>query len=472
MPVLVWFRRDLRLQDNPVLHHAAVTHEGIIPIYIQALAEEAPWAPGAASRWWLHHSLAALDASLRRQGSRLILRQGSSLEELRALIQETRATAVYWNRLYEPAGLARDKTIQAALREDGVQVESFNAALLFEPWTTFKKDGQPFQVFTRFWQACLRSLPPLPPLAAPAAYKAPSTWPKSLPLEALKLLPRIPWTQGLAAAWRPGEEAALNRLTQFCSTLLEAYPQTRDYPGVDGVSRLSPHLHFGEISPRQIWAAVGHQLPDDPLPQKAAETYRRQLGWREFAHYVLYHWPYTTDQPFQERFNGYPWRQDDGELLHAWQQGRTGIPLVDAGLRQLWQTGWMHNRVRMVVASFLTKNGQMPWQDGARWFWETLVDADLANNTLGWQWTAGCGVDTAPYFRIFNPVRQGEKFDPAGAYLRRWLPELSDLSKPWLYQPWRLPPTQRAALAYPSPVINLETSRTEALQGYRQLRKC
>ena len=467
---LIWFRRDLRLHDNPALSHAAATHDSIIPIYIHAPDEEAPWAPGAASRWWLHHSLAALDESLRRQSSRLVIRQGGSLDELHALIQETGATAVYWNRLYEPAGIARDKAIKATLWENGVQAESFNAALLFEPWSILKENGEPFQVFTRFWQACLRSISPPPPLPAPADYKAPSVWPESVPLEALKLLPRIPWYQGIAAAWQPGEEAALNRLEWFCSTTLEGYHQTRDYPGIDGVSRLSPHLHFGEISPRQIWAAVGNHLQDDPLQQKASETYLRELGWREFAHYVLYHWPHTTDRPLQERFNGYPWRQDYGELLRAWQQGRTGIPLVDAGLRELWRTGWMHNRVRMVVASFLTKNCRIPWQEGARWFWDTLVDADLANNTLGWQWTAGCGTDAAPYFRIFNPVRQGEKFDPEGAYIRRWLPELSGLSNQWLYQPWAMPPAERSALAYPLPLVNLETSRAEALQGYERIR--
>jgi len=467
---LVWFRRDLRLHDNPALIHAAATHDSIIPIYIHAPVEETPWSPGAASRWWLHHSLAALDESLRQQGSRLVIRQSGSLDELRALLQETGATAVYWNRLYEPAGITRDKTIKAALRENGVQAESFNAALLFEPWSILKENGEPFQVFTRFWQACIRSISPPPSLPIPADCNAPSVWPESLPLEALKLLPRIPWDQGMASVWEPGEEAALNRLAQFCATILEGYHQTRDYPGVDGVSRLSPHLHFGEVSPRQIWAAVGNHLQDDPLQQKASATYLRELGWREFAHYVLYHWPHTTDHPLQERFNGYPWRQDYAELLRAWQQGRTGIPLVDAGMRELWQTGWMHNRVRMVVASFLTKNCRIPWQEGARWFWDTLVDADLANNTLGWQWTAGCGTDAAPYFRIFNPVRQGEKFDPEGVYTHRWLPELAALPNPWLHQPWAMPVAERSALAYPLPLVNLDTSRTEALQGYQQIK--
>ncbi len=472
---LVWLRRDLRLSDHPALRRAAAEHRHIIPVYIHAPREDAPWEPGAASRWWLHHSLAALDQALRRQGSRLIVRRGDSLAALRELLRETGAKAVYWNRLYEPASIARDRAVKTALREDGVLAESSQAALLLEPWTLLKPDGQPYQVFTPFWKACLQRLPPSAPLPVPAL-PGPEQWPDSLSLETLDLLPRIRWDDGLAAAWRPGETGAQAQLERFCESALAGYRQGRDWPGRAGVSRLSPHLHFGEISPRRIWAAVAGATNGDPLGNQGAETYLREIGWREFAHYVLYHWPHTPEQPMRERFAAYPWREEYADLLRAWQQGRTGYPMVDAGMRQLWRTGWMHNRVRMLVASFLVKNCRIPWREGARWFWDTLVDADLASNTLGWQWTAGCGTDAAPYFRIFNPIRQGEQFDPDGAYVRRWTPELAKLPAPALHRPWTLSPAERQAagftpgLHYPPPVVDFAASRAEALAGYERIK--
>ncbi len=462
---LLWLRRDLRLTDHPALHRAVQAHERVIPLYIHAPQEEAPWTPGAASRWWLHHSLAALDAELRQRGSRLILRQGDSLTALRELLRETGATAVYWNRRYEPAIIARDRAVKAALRTEGFVAESAPAALLIEPWTLLKADETPYQVFTPFWKACLRKLPPAAPLPVPAL-AGPERWPDGLPLDALQLLPRIPWDAGLTATWRPGEAAAQARLEQFCETALTDYAQGRDWPGRDGVSRLSPHLHFGEISPRQLWAAAANATGGDPFSNKGAATWLREIGWREFAHYTLYHWPQTPEQPLQQRFAAYPWREDHAELLQAWRQGRTGYPLIDAGMRQLWQTGWMHNRVRMLVASFLVKNCRIPWQKGARWFWETLVDADLANNTLGWQWTAGCGVDAAPYFRVFNPMLQGAKFDPQGTYIRRWIPELASVPASVIHQPWTL----AAQLDYPAPIIDFAASRAEALAGWEPIK--
>jgi len=462
---LVWFRHDLRLADNPALHRAMQAHEWVIPVYLHAPHEEAPWEPGAASRWWLHHSLAALDAELQRRGSRLILRQGDSLTLLRELLHETGATAVYWNRRYEPVITARDRVIKAALRATGVMAESAQAALLIEPWTLLKADETPYQVFTPFWKAGLRKLSPAAPLPTPEL-TGPESWPDSLPLNALQLLPRFPWDAGLAAAWQPGETGAQTRLEQFCVTALTGYAQWRDWPGREGVSRLSPYLHFGDISPRQIWAAVTNAVGGDPFSNKGAETYLREIGWREFAYYVLYHWPHTPEQPLQKRFAAYPWREDSAELLKSWRQGRTGYPMVDAGMRQLWQTGWMHNRIRMLVASFLVKNCRIPWQEGARWFWDTLVDADLASNTLGWQWTAGCGVDAAPYFRVFNPMRQGEQFDPEGMYIHRWVPELATLPAPVIHQPWVISPK----LDYPAPVVDFAASRAEALQGWDQIR--
>ncbi|QQS54279.1 MAG: deoxyribodipyrimidine photo-lyase [Candidatus Competibacteraceae bacterium] len=472
---LVWFRRDLRLSDHPALRRAAAEHGHIIPVYIHAPREDAPWEPGAASRWWLHHSLAALDQALRRQGSRLIVRRGDSLAALRELLRETGAKAVYWNRLYEPASIARDRAIKTALREDGVLAESSQAALLLEPWTLLKPDGQPYQVFTPFWKACLQRLPPPAPLPVPAL-PGPEQWPDSLSLEALELLPRTRWDEGLAAAWRPGEAGAQTQLERFCESGLAGYQQGRDWPGRDGVSRLSPHLHFGEIGPRRIWAEVAGATDGDPLGDRGAESYLREIGWREFAHYVLYHWPQTPEQPLRERFAAYPWREEYADLLRAWQQGRTGYPMVDAGMRQLWRTGWLHNRARMLVASFLVKNCRIPWREGARWFWDTLVDADLASNTLGWQWTAGCGTDAAPYFRIFNPIRQGKQFDPDGAYVRRWVPELAKLPAPTLHQPRALSPLEQQAtgfrpgMPYPSPVVDFAASRAEALAGYQRIK--
>ncbi|MFO1424860.1 MAG: deoxyribodipyrimidine photo-lyase [Candidatus Competibacteraceae bacterium] len=472
---LVWFRRDLRLTDNPALHRAASEHERVVPVYIHSPHEEAPWEPGAASRWWLHHSLVALDGALRRRNSRLVLRQGDSLPALRALLQETGAAAAYWNRLYEPATVARDRAVKAALRADGIVAESHQATLLIEPWALLKADETPYQVFTPFWKACLGKLPLAAPLPVPQL-SGPRRWPDSPPLDALDLLPRIRWDEDLAAAWQPGEAGAHAQLERFCEVALTGYARWRDWPGREGVSRLSPYLHFGEIGPRQIWAATTNATGGDPLGDKGTETFLREIGWREFAHYVLYHWPHTPEQPLQERFAAYPWRGDHGDLLRAWQRGQTGYPMVDAGMRQLWRTGWMHNRARMLVASFLVKNCRIPWQEGARWFWDTLVDADLASNTLGWQWTAGCGTDAAPYFRIFNPIRQSEQFDPDGAYIRRWVPELAGLPAPAIHQPWTLSPAEQQAtgftpgLDYPNPVVDFAASRAEALAGFERIR--
>ncbi|MBS1248401.1 MAG: deoxyribodipyrimidine photolyase [Proteobacteria bacterium] len=384
---------------------------------------------------------------------------------MRDLIRETGATGVYWNRLYEPATLNRDRAVKAALRADGLIAESHQAALLIEPWTLLKADETPYQVFTPFWKACLQKLPPAVPLPIPPL-PAPDRWPYSLPLTALELLPRIRWDDGLTAAWQPGESSALAQLDWFCESALTGYAKWRDWPGRDGVSRLSPHLHFGELGPRQIWAAATEATDGDPLGDKGAETFLREIGWREFAHYVLYHWPHTPEQPLQERFAAYPWRNEYAALLDAWRKGCTGYPMVDAGMRQLWRTGWMHNRVRMLVASFLIKNCRIPWQEGARWFWDTLVDADLASNTLGWQWTAGCGTDAAPYFRIFNPIRQGEQFDPDGAYVHRWIPELAKLPASAIHQPW----THSTQGNYPAPVVDFAASRAEALAGYERVK--
>ena len=480
---IVWFHRDLRLTDHPALHRAASRHARIVPVYIHAPSEEAPWAPGAASRWWLHHSLEAFQQSLTARGSRLIIvRSDDSLTALRSLVQQTRADAVYWNRRYEPTLAARDRTIEAALRGDGTHVDHSPSALLIEPALLQKADGTPYQVFTPFWRALRMREPPPAPLAIPASLGAPASCPKTQPIEALQLLPRVRWDAGLEDAWQPGEAHARARLRRFCETGLADYEHGRDWPGRDGISRISPHLHFGELSPGQIWHEVTAAANRGAASEDAQESYLRQIGWREFAHYTLHHWPHTPLEPLQPKFSRYPWRHNYDELLRDWQRGRTGYPMIDAGMRELWTTGWMHNRARMLTASFLVKNCRIPWQEGARWFWDTLVDASLANNTLGWQWTAGCGTDAAPYFRIFSPIRQGEQFDSDGAYVRRWIPELATIPNRALHKPWTASPslalfkTHAASTStstkaeYPEPRIDFATSRQEALAGWQELR--
>ncbi len=409
---LVWFRQDLRLADNPALAAALARGAAVIPVFIWAPGEEGAWPPGAASRWWLHQSLAALAADLAKRGSRLIVRRGPSLQTLRQLIAETGAEAVYWNRRYEPAAIARDRQVQDALRRQGVTAESFNGSLLFEPGSVLNVSGQPFRVFTAFWRACHKARPEEPAKNAPRRLPAPRAWPGSLQLPELELEPKPDWAEGFRKVWQPGERGAMRQLRRFRKQALAEYAAGRDRPDLAGTSRLSPHLHFGEISAGEVWRTVG----------KGREAYLRQLVWREFAYHLLYHFPGTPNRPLRPEFAKFPWRMRR-DWLSAWQRGQTGYPLVDAGMRELWRTGWMHNRVRMVAASFLVKHLLINWQSGATWFWDTLVDADLANNTLGWQWVAGCGADAAPYFRIFNPAIQARKFDPDGAYVRRWVKE-------------------------------------------------
>ena len=471
---LLWLRRDLRLADNPALAAALEGADRLLPVYIHAPEEEDPWQPGAASRWWLHHSLTALGAQLAERGSRLVIARGETLGTLRRLIQASGAGSCHWNRVYDPALIGRDTRIKQALRADGIDCRSHNAALLFEPWQIKTGAGEPYRVFTPYWRRCQRELARLPaPLPAPGTLPPVPDGVDGLSVEVLDLLPRIPWDDGLRECWRPGEAGARELLERFIDGALEGYQDGRDLPARAGTSRLSPHLHFGEIGPRQIVA----RLAAAGLTGDDADAFVRELGWREFSHQLLYHFPQTPDTPLNPRFADFPWRDGDTEpLLQAWQRGRTGIPIVDAGMRELWHTGWMHNRVRMIVASLLTKNLRLPWQSGARWFWDTLVDADLANNTQGWQWSAGSGADAAPYFRIFNPVRQGERFDPDGVYVRRWCPELAHMPKRWLHQPWAapadVPRDARVNLGrdYPRPIVDLAKTRAEALAAYDQIK--
>jgi deoxyribodipyrimidine photo-lyase len=473
---IVWLRQDLRLADNPALQAACRRGGPVVPVFVWSPEEEGAWPPGSASRWWLHQSLARLAEDFRDAGVGLVIRRGSSLTELQAVAKATGADAVFWNRRYEPARIARDRKVEEALRAVGLQAEGFNGALLHEPGTIRNKAGRPFQVFTPFWRTCLASAEPVKPLAAPRRVATPLRKPASLPLAALELEPKLDWAAGLRAAWHPGSAGAQAELRRFLHDGLLTYNEARNRPDFVGTSHLSPHLHFGEISPRQVWYALKRFAESQSIsaPMWRKWQFLTELGWREFAHHLLFHFPDTPEQPLRSAFARFPWRKNT-TWLRAWQRGQTGYPLVDAGMRELWCTGWMHNRVRMVVASFLVKNLLIPWQEGARWFWDTLVDADLANNTLGWQWTAGCGADAAPFFRIFNPVSQGEKFDPQGSYVRRWVPELARLPAAWIHQPWGAPAAGLAAAGvelgrtYPRPIVSHLVSREVALEAYRRL---
>jgi deoxyribodipyrimidine photo-lyase len=430
---ILWFRHDLRLDDNPAVI-AAARRGLVVPVFIWAPEEEAPWEPGAASRWWLHHSLEKLAAALEKAGAPLVLRRGPSLDALRALAREHGATHVAWNRRYEPAVVARDTRIKKALADDGLEVESHGGGLLYEPVRVATKEGRPYQVFTPFWRALLardeppepeaapKRLAPAPPVKAAAGRSAAQAAGKPSAIADLGLLPAIDWAGTMRKTWTPGEAGGRARVERFVAGPLAAYGTERDRPDHDGTSSLSPHLHFGEVSPRRAWHAAREAAGGVPAARAkgGAEAFLRELGWREFANHLLYHFPHTPEAPLRADYARFPWA-DDPRGLRAWQRGRTGFPIVDAGMRQLWATGWMHNRVRMIVASFLVKDLRVSWLEGARWFWDTLVDADLAANTLGWQWAAGCGADAAPYFRIFNPESQEAKFDPDGAYVRRWV---------------------------------------------------
>lgn len=429
-------------------------------------------------------------------GSRLVLRRGPSLQALQTLVRETGASALFWNRRYEPAVIKRDSEIDSALRAAGVETACFDSALLHRPADLSNSSGKPFQVFGAFWRACLSQPPPREPLPRPRslpAFEAPS----SLTLDSLerRFVSGLTVCHDLAAPqagskpallahadaghplWHPGEAGAHSRLRQFLAGALPQYATGRDFPALNGTSRLSPHLHFGEITPHQIWHAVGREAQQRGIPEKTwrGSKFLAELGWREFTHHLLWHFPSTPEHPLRPEFNRFPWRNDPARLK-AWQEGATGYPIVDAGMRELRATGWMHNRVRMIAASFLIKDLLIAWQTGARWFWDSLVDADLAQNTLGWQWTAGCGADAAPFFRIFNPVLQGRKFDSGGAYVRQWVPELAKLPDKWLHEPWTAPDNILSAAGvklgrtYPEPVISHTIARDVALDAFQRIR--
>lgn len=479
-PTLLWFRNDLRLTDNPALVWAAEQGGAVIPVFIWSPEDEAPWSPGAASRWWLHQSLLALDSALRGRGLRLILRSGRELPALKELIAKTGAVAVAWNRRYEPGMVVREERLREGLRSSGVAFQSFNASLLHEAGDLLNNSGRPFKVFTPFWKACRTSATVLAPLKPPKRIAVPAAWPESLTLASLDLEPRLDWAAGIGAAWRPGEVGAQAQLQLFLKESLPGYAEGRNRPDRPGTSRLSPHLRFGEIGPRQIWHAVRARNESGGRDlSRSAAVYLSEIGWREFAHHLLFHFPRTTGAALRPEFDEFPWSTGAVMRRHlkAWQRGRTGYPIVDAGMRELWATGWMHNRVRMIAASFLVKDLLVDWREGARWFWDTLVDADLANNTLGWQWTAGCGADAAPYFRVFNPVLQGEKFDREGKYVGRWVPELTRIPARWIHRPWEAPrdvlsaAEVRLGATYPRPIVDHAVARRRALKAFAELKR-
>ena len=465
---LIWFRQDLRLVDNPAFFEACTHHQRVIPIYI---FEEKSSVLGEAQSWWLHHSLLALSASLATQfGLKLILRKGKSLDIILDLVKTLGVEAIYWNRCYEPHNIIRDKGIKATLQENSIGAFSFNGSLLNEPWTIHNKSGDFFKVFTPYWKTARQAL--TPQTEKLVTHNPTSVEVISEQLEDWTLLPQLDWASQFSDFWTPGEAGAQQKLNEFITRSLNGYKTHRDIPEKRATSLLSPHLHFGEISPLTILRAVEFNKLDSHADLTGAEHFLMELGWREFSYYLLYHVPSLPYENFKKAFNAFRWENDDS-LLKRWQQGMTGYPLVDAGMRELWKTGYMHNRVRMITASFLTKHLLIDWRLGADWFLDTLVDADLANNSASWQWVAGCGADAAPYFRIFNPVLQSRKFDPNGTYIRRWVPELASLNNKTIHAPWE---TENATSIYnktnyPKPIINHSEARSKALDYYHQLKE-
>lgn len=469
---IVWFRQDLRIEDNPALRWA--TDRGdVVPVYILDEKNQGVWPLGGATRWWLHYALQDFSELFKKHDVQFILRRGEPLSVLQNLIRQTGATALTWNRCYEPHAIERDKIIKKELQGLGVEVLSHNGNLLIEPWDIKTNSGTFYKVFTPFYKSCL-SRTPAKPIANQKILSPQSTL-ESDALDSWKLLPTKPdWARGFKDFWNPTARGAREQLALFLRISLETYKEGRDRPDKDGTSRLSPFLHFGQLSPRQILSTIYANNIGLGGLSNGAESFVRELYWREFSYYLLYHFPDLPKQSFNQRYNSFPWKDDEAGL-RAWQTGTTGYPIVDAGMRQLWQLGWMHNRVRMVVASFLIKDLLIPWQKGEAWFWDTLVDADLASNAASWQWVAGSGADAAPYHRVFNPVLQGKKFDPTGQYVRKFIPELGKLSDRFIHEPWLATEEERANAGvvlgqnYPNRIIDHSVARIRALAALKEM---
>ncbi len=480
-PIIVWFRDDLRLSDHPALHEAAAGDAPVVGLYIldensRALTPPAARPLGGAARWWLAQSLRALGNSLTAIGGSLVLRKGAAASVIAALARETNARAVFWNTIAQAPHQAVARDVEAALASDGIDVQIFAGDLLVEPHAIRNKEARALRVFTPFWRRVQALGDPPKPLPAPKTLMSISGIASEV-LKDWKLEPTQPdWAGGLRAHWTPGEAAAQARLTAFLDNGISGYTDNRDRPDREATSRLSPHLRFGEISPRQVWYAARFAAAAE-RPRLAGDIakFLSELGWREFCRHLLFDVPDMAERNLQSNFDAFPWTRDT-RALKAWQRGLTGYPIVDAGMRELWHSGVMHNRVRMVVASFLVKHLLIDWRDGERWFWDTLVDADAGSNPANWQWVAGSGADAAPYFRVFNPILQGEKFDPDGAYIRRWVPELSRLPDDLIHQPWTATPIELASAGidlgttYPRPIVDHKQGRERALAAYARIR--
>ena len=464
---IIWFRQDLRLADNPALFEACKSNK-ILPIYIYDDKNQGEFEIGEAKKVWLHHSLSSLNEDL---SNNLSFFKGSPKTIIEELIVEFKIENVFWNRCYQPWQIKRDQQIKEFLNNKDINCESFNGSLLWEPWKVLKNDGTPFKVFTPYYKnGCLVNIEPRKPLDKPTLPKMVKSN-KSSNINGLNLLPSLKWNSTIEEVWSFGEKKANEKLDYFLENGLNNYKKGRDFPASDFVSKLSPHLHHGEISPNQAWHAAKNKSESDDCYHFCSE-----LGWREFSYYLLYHFPDLPNKNLQKKFDNFQWDKNK-VLLEAWQKGQTGYPIIDAGMRQLYKTGWMHNRVRMIVGSFLVKNLLLHWHHGRDWFWDCLVDADLASNSAGWQWIAGCGADAAPYFRIFNPITQSQKFDPEGEYIREFVPEIKNLPNKFLFEPYEAPEgilkTHGIKLGetYPYPIVNLKESRLKALDTFALLKK-
>jgi deoxyribodipyrimidine photo-lyase len=471
---LVWFRKDLRLADNPCLEAALRSGKEIIPVFIWNKEEGGAWSPGAAARWWLHQALASLGKDIGDLGGSLIFKKGKAEKILPQLAEDLEVDTLYFGRTYDPAGRATEQEVETAFTDRSVSLESFNTSLLQEPWEVKNGSGRPFQVFTPYWRKSRSGIYREPAEYSLTALSFSNLKSNEIGLEELELLPKHDWHLKLSEHWDVSEKAAHKLIQRTADVITQSYATARNIPSKDGTSRLSPYLAWGLVSPRQICQAV--LAADNEGGHRGENKYLVEIGWREFSYQLLYHFPHIADQPLREKYSTFPWL-DDQKSLHAWQFGNTGYPMVDAGMRQLYETGWMHNRVRMVVASFLVKHLLISWQDGARWFWDTLVDADLASNTQGWQWAAGCGADAAPYFRIFNPITQGEKFDGKGEYARKWIPSLKELPGKWIFKPWEAPPDLLLVSDvflgnnYPHPCVDHKEGRARALEALASIKE-